>query len=267
MTLLIQKPTGAKLNLAKTFAVQDYMWEFPAQYGLWSPANITTALWLDAADASTVTTDGSAVSQWNDKSGNHRNAVQATAGSRPGYSGGHVTFNGSTFLQCTPGWGNYWEWFLVAKFDRTDILQVPIRDNGLPDSTAIVGRPTSGGDFYRVRGILNNDYLPTISSEFDTARFIHGFSSRTSNNAFAFVNGTQKTTWSVSGSMGTTLFLGVNGNLGGNGLNGSISEFVLLPTDADVSGRQKLEGYLAHKWGLTANLPGDHPYKTVGPTP
>ena len=25
------------------------------------------------------------------------------------------------------------------------------------------------------------------------------------------------------------------------------------------------EGYLAHKWGLTANLPGDHPYKANEP--
>ena len=30
--------------------------------------------------------------------------------------------------------------------------------------------------------------------------------------------------------------------------------------------RQKLEGYLAHKSGLTANLPADHPYKTTPPT-
>lgn len=29
--------------------------------------------------------------------------------------------------------------------------------------------------------------------------------------------------------------------------------------------RQKVEGYLAHKWGLTANLPVDHPYKTEPP--
>jgi len=33
----------------------------------------------------------------------------------------------------------------------------------------------------------------------------------------------------------------------------------------DVSDRQKLEGYLAHKWGLTSNLPNDHPYKTTSP--
>lgn len=30
--------------------------------------------------------------------------------------------------------------------------------------------------------------------------------------------------------------------------------------------RQKLEGWAAHKYGLTGNLPNDHPYKTLVPT-
>jgi hypothetical protein len=86
MTLIIQKPTGSKLNLAKEFTVQDYMWNFPQQYGLWSLAEITTAPWLDAADASTITESGGAVSQWDDKSGNARHASQSSSSIRPGIS-------------------------------------------------------------------------------------------------------------------------------------------------------------------------------------
>ena len=37
-----------------------------------NPSDIETALWLDAADASTITESGGAVSQWNDKRGNGR---------------------------------------------------------------------------------------------------------------------------------------------------------------------------------------------------
>ena len=29
--------------------------------------------------------------------------------------------------------------------------------------------------------------------------------------------------------------------------------------------RQKVEGYLAHKWGLSGNLPSNHPYKIGHP--
>ena len=30
--------------------------------------------------------------------------------------------------------------------------------------------------------------------------------------------------------------------------------------------RQRIEGYLAHKWGTTALLPAAHPYKSAAPT-
>ena len=43
---------------------------------LWTPAEISTAAWYDADDASTITHTTNAVTQWNDKSGN---ALHATA--------------------------------------------------------------------------------------------------------------------------------------------------------------------------------------------
>lgn len=42
-------------------------------------------------------------------------------------------------------------------------------------------------------------------------------------------------------------------------------EVVYYNAELSVSNRQKLEGYLAHKWGLTNNLPSDHPYKYEPP--
>ncbi len=249
-----------------TLGLGDLAFMGSVQPGLWTPAAINTALWLDAADTGTVTTVSSAVSQWSDKSGNNRHATQSTAGSRPGYSGGHITFNGNTFLTCAPGWGVYWEWLLVGKFDRTDVLQVPIRDSGSGDSTAVHAYSSSSTSFYRVRATQNAAYSASITSEFGTSRFIHGFSSRSSNTALAFVNGSQKTSWSVSGAMGSALYLGVNGAFASNGLQGSISEFILLSAEASDSTRQRIEGYLAHKWALTANLPSNHPFKSAAPT-
>ena len=52
---------------------------------LWTPAQISSALWLDAADANTVTLNNLTVSQWNDKSGNGRNVLQATSANQPLY--------------------------------------------------------------------------------------------------------------------------------------------------------------------------------------
>jgi len=49
---------------------------------------------------------------------------------------------------------------------------------------------------------------------------------------------------------------------------GKMGEIVAAANDSAVfpSGDvEKLEGYLAHKWGLAANLPADHPYKSAAP--
>jgi hypothetical protein len=39
----------------------------------------------------------------------------------------------------------------------------------------------------------------------------------------------------------------------------------VLNTVASTTNRQLIEGYLAHKWGLTSSLPNDHPYKNIAP--
>lgn len=61
---------------------------FPIIFGksrYWTPAQLQTAIWLDASDSSTITLNGINVSQWNDKSGNGRNATQSTAANQPLY--------------------------------------------------------------------------------------------------------------------------------------------------------------------------------------
>ena len=45
---------------------------------------------------------------------------------------------------------------------------------------------------------------------------------------------------------------------------GEINEVVFMPYNSEGA-RQQVEGYLAHKWGLTALLPAGHLYKTLRP--
>lgn len=49
----------------------------------WTPAELTTTLWLEASDSSTITETGGLVSQWDDKSGNDNHATQGTAADQP----------------------------------------------------------------------------------------------------------------------------------------------------------------------------------------
>ena len=71
-----------------TIRVQANKPVFASTENTFSPLDLTPALWVDAADTTTVTLASNAVSEWKDKSGNNRHLTQTTAGSRPGYVSG-----------------------------------------------------------------------------------------------------------------------------------------------------------------------------------
>lgn len=56
------------------------------------------------------------------------------------------------------------------------------------------------------------------------------------------------------------------GNTDGNNSNIIFGEILIYQRDLSTSERQKIEGYLAHKWGLDGDLPSGHPYKTNPPS-
>lgn len=274
----LTEPT--KLKLAKSFTQQAYMWEFPQQHGLWYPGLISTALWLDAADASTVTTVSDAVSQWNDKSGNGRHATQGTVGKRPLLA--VAGLNSKNVIDCD---GIDDELSLANVLSLTSVNQslflVAKRDNaaGRTETAFSIGN-TSTGDgiadipcwadniMYSSVGYIAN--RPTPTSIITDQPYIAAITGGTIQ--LSYTNGTLIGAGTNQSSSPFSVTAGFVGS--GNAVSplsrffdGKIAEIVLLPLVADATTRQKLEGYLAHKWGLTANLPSDHPYKTVGPTP
>jgi hypothetical protein len=46
-------------------------------------------------------------------------------------------------------------------------------------------------------------------------------------------------------------------------LGGNIGEIIIIPGVWSAAEQQRVEGYLAHKWGI--RLPAKHPYKTTPP--
>jgi hypothetical protein len=220
---------------------------------LWTPADITTALWLDAADASTITESGGAVSQWNDKSGNARHAT-ASSTTEPTY--GLTSFNGkpgissngsSQFMtQSAESYDTQWFGVVFVKttasaflFGAGDLNPAAVIQTsadirvGLPPNQAFTG-------FTNAPGILcSNKLLATWNGASMTAGL------------------TQSSSMSlhIGARFGNSIFY-----------DGAIAEIVVLTTSYSDNERQKLEGYFAHKWGLTADLPNDHPYKTSAPT-
>ena len=88
----------------------------------------------------------------------------------------------------------------------------------------------------------------------------------TGSQIMARVNGGNpgSASYTRSGTMGTDRFCvgGVLRSSFAEGFTGNIKEIIILSPTTD-SERQKLEGYLAHKWGLTTSLPITHPFKRL----
>jgi hypothetical protein len=258
----------------KVVLAQEFTWNET----VWNPSMISTALWLDAADASTVTTVTGAVSQWNDKSGNARHASQATAGNRPAlisnvYTGkSAIRSDGiNDFLSITP--------FTVSAGIRAygvinPISPSPARRNG--DWVWMTDFVDSSPHFSAAAGLAAQNWF---SSFFSTTRpaitstnilpdtlylaFIEQTGTQLKGRVFGTIaestvaatfNGTPTTKFQLFSTLATFE------------ARFDICEVVFIQSPS-TDQQQKTEGYLAHKWGLTANLPNDHPYKTVGPTP
>jgi hypothetical protein len=253
---------------------KDFLWNET----VWNPSMISTALWLDAADASTITQSSGAVSQWNDKSGNGRHVSQSTSAKRPTVASAEL--NGKDIIRFDP----------TGSPDRLATASALYTTASLGIYAVTANRNASGESAWA------GQYLAGIAGR--TLFYQNGISTRsaaifTGANGIVFL-GTANTNFHLFGydinGVNAELFYeavsrGTASNLPNQIANtpfalGDMShdsvnivaaldaaEIVCLSAPASTLNRQKLEGYLAHKWGLTANLPSDHPYKTVGPTP
>lgn len=89
-------------------------------------------------------------------------------------------------------------------------------------------------------------------------------SDRVNNFAEIYDFGTLKGTTVYTGNVqaGNGEFFGGQPN---EGSNTNFGEMIVVTGILTTGERQKLEGYLAHKWGLTGGLDVSHPYKTTPP--
>ncbi len=55
------------------------------------------------------------------------------------------------------------------------------------------------------------------------------------------------------------------GRYGGDYYQGMIYEVLVFNPGLSLDRRQKIEGYLAHKWGVSGSLDAGHPYKGSPP--
>lgn len=257
---------------------------------LWTPANLATLPAIWANDTSPLTTDTNGnCSQWNDISGNARHFIQISLGSDPSITASgqnglrEITFNAVTGQSLI---GN-----LAARSLTNNITQLAqfVVANPAPSSFSRVLTFSIGGGAYnatnRAGFNIQTSGLTAVQRRQDadsgvnaviaySTQACHIFSSEhnwTAQTVGARMDGGTLTSSNTSqGSGATSATTSWVVDLGGElnvsqYLTGSIGEIIVLGYVPSTSDRQMIEGYLAWKWGLEANLPSGHPYKSAPP--
>jgi hypothetical protein len=249
----------------------------------WTPIEVQAELWLDANDADTITQSSGFVSLWEDKSGNGRNAQQATGDNQPAI--GVTTLNGRNVISFN-GTGSF---FKVADFyaPLTNVYSV-VQTGSTTGAQHIVrkGYTTTSNSFEYLLRMNNQDYQVvltqevgvtatlTVATQVTTSPKILGYDWN-GGSVFLYRNGTSLGGIAASlNQFDATQELRIGASHTSTSddsaptgvLNGYIAELVLVSGSLNTADRQKLEGYLAHKWGLTSVLPSGHPYTEVAPT-
>jgi hypothetical protein len=249
--------------------------EFQWNETVWNPSMISTALWLDAADASTVTLESGAVSQWNDKSGNNRHATQVTLEARPTIVSSSV--NGRAVIRydgiddllnlpaITASAG------ITLFFVLRQNKQAVARNGGIVAFTSATAASNHfGGGAGGAQDWFDSFYSanrPQVSSTAIPNGVYVGSIKQTGTQMVGKVIGLIDTAVNATFDGAPSLCtVGTAFGVGEIRSQNDYAELVLVQSPS-AGNELRLEGYLAHKWGLTANLPSDHPYKTVGPTP
>ncbi len=233
----------------------------------WTPNRVTGCVcWLDATDLTTITFgSGSNVSRINDKSPNSNN---------------HYVCSG-TLVQGTLGYN------LPTLSNAAGATSKNHGISGNQGMTYVfVSGYNSGGSLY-IRGDLTeaggNAYTGSfsLSSGFMTTtqsvgvNQVGGLVSVSGRSIFTKLlvgiwNGSVATLHECGqllGTSGTTTLNQVSGktNITRSTTDAQFGEFMIFNKALSALERQQIEGYLAWKWGLQANLPATHAYAKVPP--
>lgn len=261
-------------------------------WSFWEPSclgSTVLAQWLDASELSTITiSSGTAVTSWIDKSGNNRTASQGTLAKQPAYTLASIgtmpgmRFNGtSSSMTATSGAFAYGftsaSFFTVIKANTVATNRYVFSEAGnATNNTYYAPLATTTSSTITGATVGTAGGTPQLNFPASSAPFFDGtvrlaMSVDTGNTFTTFSNGESQsqaaTSYTRAASTIDTYRLGARliRTTESGWFSGTIGEFIIINGTLTATQRQKLEGYSAHKWGVSANLPGAHPYLTVAP--
>jgi hypothetical protein len=240
-----------------------------------SPSAITNlATWLDSADSVYVTTTGSAITQWLDRSNNGRSVIPIDSANKPIYTTNvqnglpSILIDSSGFSGSLTNTGNTLSVFIVMRYNsgNTDGRRLlSLANNGVNDfdsssNLAIAYKDGSG------TSILRNSTSIISHTPVTNAFYIINAVFTGTQGIYRANGSSLPTIVSSSGNFNYSNYFVGYGSNGTQGIKGYISEVVVYNKALTDAEREDVEGYLSVKWGLTSQLPNLHPYRSASIT-
>jgi len=222
--------------------------------GFWTPSQLgpsVVSMWFDASDTGTITLNGSTVAQWDDKSGNSKHAVQATAASQPTYiASDPILYNKPTInvpvdaglIGLTTPSAAYQEVYCVGYYG-----------NGAEALATNTNTIFSGQDTFNYERVIVSAGTATMlaygaGSNFTGTVYKDGNPVGT-NVLLPLPPASMRFRRDSLANVNQSTNLQYSSLTGGRNFRGSISEWIFVSGSISTQDRQRIEGYLAWKWG------------------
>jgi hypothetical protein len=250
---------------------------------LWTPDEITTSLWLDASDGDTLTLDVSNnVEQWDDKSGNNKHATQGTSANRPAYSTTAwdgvlpaLTFDGTndqliTTLSLPASHSVFFVAERGVQGNNTSSILRPVLEATDGSDSGLRSYGTQRGTLENLEAAIQATRIATDLGNWEETEKLVVANVYDQSDLIGYRNGVQWGSIESADATERTVHIGGSPRTDAAGtvrrFAGKIAEIIVVGNAVTASIRQKIEGYLAWRWGLVGDLPAAHPYKVVPPT-
>lgn len=228
-------------------------------YTAFTPTSIPTcALWLDAADASTVT-GTNPITAWRDKSGNGRTVTITSAptyGSTTQNGQNTLAFNNNqitTSIASAVGTGDFT--LIAVWYQSTGGTNTVLSLGTSASSSQSLGFSGNKYNFYQYGSAQESDYSASAGS------WVIQIGTRISSVKTVYINGVAGTTPSTDSfnEAVTTVTIGKGDSFA---ISGQVGEILVYTGTMTTVNRQLIESYLAQKWGLATQLPANHANNT-----
>lgn len=245
----------------------------------WTPYNLSTlpAIWTNPQN---LIVDGSNRISQATNMGNlaSTNFTQSTDLNKPTLSSGTMSFDGNDFLSTsnraiTKNKSKVWFFVISKNTDATANRNVFFQNNSNTGTRIGITYISSTMQIRTSFRTLLTDSLTDLNVSFSvSSEYMYLVSIDISTKvAQVYLDGTKvvDTTFTTTGTAFENADSAENPAIGGTTTGtfmGTMRDFIcgldVIPTATDID---KIFGWAAHKYGLTASLPSNHPYKTKAP--